>query len=259
MIHTLCVSIKFILCAIDALFHTICLYTFSWFPGIARQARGIPEKRSWYTRLYKAYFRYWCWSVIRFLGVSLYPCQHYKNPLPKNYILIANHPSVFEDLGMSALFSVRFLAKKEVHHWWVVGRIGAAAGTLYVNRHDRNDRQKASAALEEAVKAGDNVGIYPEGGCKGRRLSLPFYYGAFQCSLNTGIPLLPVFLEYPAQEDFEWANQSLLIKLLQIIRSRHKQVYYHIFDPIDPKNFKTVEAYCQQVQEIYQNWQNRFL
>ena len=58
--------------------------------------------------------------------------------------------------------------------------------------------------MVDAVNAGQNIALYPEGGCKGRRLFHEFKSGAFEVSMRTGVPILPVFLHYEAQDDFEW-------------------------------------------------------
>lgn len=208
---------------------------------------------------YPGFFRYWCKVFIRALRVELYVHQHYLGHLPKQYILIGNHPSVFEDLGMPSLFDAKFLAKIEVKDWWIVGRIGMAAGTLYVNRESELSREEASKELEQALQQGFSVALYPEGGCKGRRVFLPFRYGAFELALKTATPLLPVFLHYEAQDDFEWQNQHLLRKLWMILCAKNHRANYHILEPIDPKGFPSKEALCDYVQTLYLSWQKRIL
>ena len=94
---------------------TLVLYPTSFFVGTGR---------SWYRRL----FRIWCRSWVHALGVELRIHQQNAQPLPERFILIANHPSAFEDIGIPALFDVDSLAKTEVQHWWIVGRISVAAG-----------------------------------------------------------------------------------------------------------------------------------
>lgn len=212
--------------------------------------------KSWYPYL----FRKWCWIFIRALGVSLKFHQKNKNALSKQYIVIANHPSAFEDIGMNALFKARFLAKEEIKSWWIFGRISIAAGTFYVKRDSKESRKLASEKLVNILSQGDNVGLYPEGGCKGRRIHLPFQYGAFDAAIKTGIPILPVFLHYEAQEAFEWqANESLLQTLWKIYKCPNKTVNYYIFDTIDPKDFKDKETFCTYVQNLYLQWQNKYL
>ena len=75
-------------------------------------------------------FHAWCRSFVRALDVELRLHQMNLRPLPKRFILIANHPAAFEDIGIPALFDVVSLAKLQVQDWFVVGRISKAAGTL---------------------------------------------------------------------------------------------------------------------------------
>jgi len=210
-------------------------------------------------RLYRVCFAPWCRSFIRALDVSLELHQHYVGPLPKQYVLIANHPSAFEDIGIPALFPVRSLAKAELAHWWVVGRIAVAAGTLFVKRDSSESRKAATGALIDAVRQGDNLALYPEGGCKGRRIAGRFFNGAFIASFETGVPILPVFLYYPAQAAFEWDNQHLLTKLWEIAISPNRRAEYHVFDPIHPAHFESPEAMKDHAYRLYQAWQRRFL
>ncbi|HEY9052492.1 MAG TPA: lysophospholipid acyltransferase family protein [Gammaproteobacteria bacterium] len=187
---------------------------------------------------------------------------HQKNlyPLPKQYILIANHPSAFEDIGVPALFNVHSLAKIEVKDWWIVGRISVAAGTLYVERESKESRQQAAQTLIEELGKGKNIALYPEGGCKGRRIFESFRYGAFDTSIQTGIPILPVFLHYEAQDDFEWRSpQNLIDKLLHFLTTKNNRANYYVFDAIDPSRFKTKEEFTEYTWNLYKEWQKKYL
>lgn len=218
----------------------------------------IPSR--WTESWYSPFFRYWCWVFIRALGVQLKIHQHYQTTLPPQFIVIANHPSAFEDLGMPALFKARFLAKQELRDWWILGRISFFARTLYVQRNSRLSRKTASETIIRALRRGHNIGLYPEGGCKGRRLSLPFQYGIFEAALQIGVPIIPVFIHYETESDFEWApHESLIQTLLKIMRSKNKSANYHVFDPIDPKKFKTKEELCTYTQNLYLQWQSHYL
>lgn len=205
-------------------------------------------------------FRFWCRLFVQALGVELRLHQKNTRPLPEHYILIANHPSAFEDVGIPSLFPVYSLAKEEVKQWWWAGRINIAAGTLFVNREDPESRQAATGQLEARVRQGHNVALYPEGGCKGRRIYSSFRYGAFKVSLATGVPILPVFLHYEAQDDFEWRKpQTLLHKLWHFMTTRNPRANYYVFDAIDPQSFTSTEEYNRHVYNLYLQWQARYL
>ncbi len=247
MLLSILALLRFIIGLVDLIFMTALLYGLSFLP---KKYIG-----KWYRRL----FRYWCWVFIRALQVELYCHQKNHAALPEHYILIGNHPSAFEDIGMSALFDVHYLAKIEVKDWWIVGRISVAAGTFYVERDSKDSRNEASNALKDALSKGVNVGLYPEGGCKGRRIFIPFRYGGFELALQTNTPIVPVFLHYEAQENFEWQNQHLLHKLWMILTSQNKRANYYVYDAINPADFASKEALTEHVQHLYLEWQKRYL
>jgi lyso-ornithine lipid O-acyltransferase len=223
-------------CWLELAVMTILLYVLSFLPQ--------PLLRPWYARA----FRFWCWLFVKALGVELRLHQKNTQPLPSHYILIANHPSAFEDVGIPSLFPVHSLAKEELKDWWWAGRINIAAGTLFVKREDPVSRKAATEKL------------YPEGGCRGRRIFSAFRYGAFKVSMQTGVPILPVFLHYEAQDDFEWRNpQTLPQKLWHFITTRNNRVNYYVYDVIDPRQFASTEEYNQHVYNLYLKWQARYL
>ncbi|MDX1496619.1 MAG: lysophospholipid acyltransferase family protein [Salinisphaeraceae bacterium] len=204
-------------------------------------------------------FRLWCRLFVRSLGVELSLHQKNIKPLPDHYILIANHPSIFEDIGIPALFDVVCLAKREVGDWWVFGRIARAAGTVFVRREDTESRKKAIDRMAAVVASGKNFALYPEGGCTGRRINPRFYYGAFDLSMRTGVPIVPVFLHYEAQESFEWGNQTGPEKVKDIFRAPNRQANYYVFDAINPEDFADKQAYMDHAHELYLQWQARYL
>lgn len=217
----------------------------------------LPERltRRWFPRL----FGYWCRWFVRALDVTLHRHEHYRGALPSSYLLIANHPSAFEDVGIPALFPVYSVAKEGVRDWWFAGRIAVRAGTLFVCREDPASRSDVMDQLESRLRLGECIAIYPEGGCFGRRVMPEFKYGAFVAAHRTGVPLLPVFLHYEAQEAFEWQGQSLPRKILEIATARNRHAHAHVFDPIDPRDYESVEALREAVIERYLAWQRLYL
>ena len=227
---------------------TLILYPLSFLP---HKEHG----RKWYTTL----FHIWCKAWVDALGVDLKLHQKHIKPVPEQYILVANHPSAFEDVGIPSLFPVHSLAKIEVKEWWIAGRISTAAGTLYVHRESKESRNNASGAIKSALASGLNVALYPEGGIKGKRLHDHFRYGVFQISLETGIPILPVFLHNEAQDTFYWGKQTLPEKIYHYMSSTNNRVNYYLYDAFDPKDFANKEHYCNHVYQQFLHWQRKYL
>lgn len=232
---------------VELILFTLILYAFSFLPDAWRG--------NWYRRL----FRLWSSTWVHALGVDLRLHQKNLRPLPPRYILIANHPSAFEDIGIPALFDVDSLAKHEVRDWWLVGRISAAAGTLFVERDSRDSRAAAAKAIARRLEAGRNVALYPEGGIKGPRLQPSFRHGAFTISLQTGIPIVPVYLHYEALHDFHWGPHTLLGNIRNIMLTRNNRANYYVFDAIEPRLFHDTISYSNHVHSLYEQWQTRYL
>ncbi len=239
MIKTMARAIWMLLGWLELVLLTLPLYLLSFLPPA--------PPGSWYTHLFQS----WCRAFVHALGVDLRLHQKNRKPLPERYLLIANHPSAFEDIGIPALFDVDCLAKAEVRSWWIVGRISAAAGTLFVQRESRESRQEVTRQIIGRLESGRSVALYPEGGIKGKRLHDQFRYGVFDISLRTGIPILPVFIHYEAQDDFHWSDQLLLEKMLDFMRTRNSRANYYLYDAIHPEEFESKESYIEAVHRLY--------
>ena len=210
----------------------------------------------WYFRVY----RVWCRAFVRALDVDLKLHQKNLHQIPKHYILIANHPSALEDIGIPALFEVYSLAKIEVKDWWIAGRISTAAGNLYVRRESRESRSQAAEEILSEVNSGKNIALYPEGGCKGRRIFESFRYGAFDVFMKTGVPILAVFLHYEAQDDFEWRYpHTLLDKIYHFLNTENSTANYYVFDAIDPAQFASKEEFTEYTWQLYKDWQKKYM
>lgn len=205
-------------------------------------------------------FHAWCRAFVRALDVDLRVHQKHQAPLPQRYILVANHPSAFEDIGIPAVFNVVSLAKRQVQDWFIVGRISKASGTLYVDRDDPESRREAIALMVDAVNQGHNICLYPEGGCKGRRLFTEFKSGAFEVAQKTGLPILPVFLHYEAQDDFEWQPPyTLPDKLRHMFMSTNNRANFYVLDPVRPQDFADKYAMKAHVYAVFAEYNRRYL
>jgi len=210
-------------------------------------------------RFYRRWFRYWCKVFVIALDIDLRLHQHFTRPLPETYILIGNHPSIFEDIGIPTLFDTYPVAKEEVKTWPIGGRIAQAAGTLFVQRESEESRKAVSDEIAQALSSGKNIAIFPEGGCKGKRIH-EFRWGTFEISLSTGIPIVPVFLHYEAQDEFEWRDdQTAPQKIWQLLNLTNNHANYHVFDAIYPDDFKDKASYCEHTHQMYLDWQKKYL
>lgn len=237
-----------LICWLELSILTVVIFVVSWLPR--KLVQSFFHKLS----------RIWCGLFLKALRVKL--SLHEKNikAIPKQFILIANHPSALEDFAIPALYDVYPLAKQGVRDWFLLGRISYVAGAIFVKRDNPDSRHAAVDKMVEALEQGKNIALFPEGGCKGRRIFERFHYGAFDISLRTGIPILPLFLHYEAQDRFEWRQPYNVIQMFwRIFTSPNHQVNYYQYDVLQPEMFKDKSTYAEYAHGLYLEWQKKYL
>ena len=231
--------LRYLIFVLDFLLVTLVFFFLSFLPHVLT--------KTFFPDLYQI----WSLRFFRIFSIREHIHEKYSKPLPKHYILISNHPSGIELLWLPSRFSTIPLAKDEIKKWLVVGRITKASGAIFVKRRDRASRHAASEALLQAANEGKNIMIFPEGGCYGKRVQ-PFFKGAFQLSIATGLPIIPVFLHYEEENSYYWGDYGLIkfmIRALFIPKNRNAHLY--IFDPFLPGDFKNEADMHQKVYEFF--------
>ena len=121
--------------------------------------------------------------------------QYMDTPGAKVYA--SNHASYFDVLpvmmGMGVTY--RFVAKGEVNQMPFIGTFLNQMGHLSFNRHDAGARLKQVDEIEECLRRGDSVFVFPEGTFTPEDGVRPFQLGAFRGAVATGAPVIPVSLK----------------------------------------------------------------
>ena len=120
--------------------------------------------------------------------------EHADIPGPRIYA--SNHTSYFDVLPLMAALGVpyRFIAKSEVHAMPFIGTFLRRMGHLSFNRSDADSRRQAASELEDFIRRGESVFVFPEGTFVPEEGVRPFQLGAFKVAADTGAPIIPVSL-----------------------------------------------------------------
>ena len=108
----------------------------------------------------------------------------------------ANHTSYFDVLPLMLGLGVpyRFVAKMEVHGMPFIGTFLRQMGHLSFNRTDANSRLRQAEEMEEILRRGESVFVFPEGTFVAEDGVRPFQLGAFKAAVAAGVPIIPVSL-----------------------------------------------------------------
>lgn len=115
---------------------------------------------------------------------------------PGAKMFAANHTSYFDVLPLMMGLGVpyRFVAKMEVHRMPFVGTFLRQMGHLSFDRTDANARLRQAEEMEEILRAGESVFVFPEGTFTKENGIRPFQLGAFKAAVAAGVPIIPVSL-----------------------------------------------------------------
>lgn len=111
-------------------------------------------------------------------------------------LLVANHISWLDIVGLLALEPVGFLAKREVADWPVFGSIATRTGTIFLDREALGALPGGVARLASLLRSGRSVVVFPEGTTWCSAPGGQFRRAAFQAALDAGAPIRPLTISY---------------------------------------------------------------
>jgi 1-acyl-sn-glycerol-3-phosphate acyltransferase len=153
-------------------------------------------------------------------------------------MVVGNHISWIDIFAVDACAPSRFVAKSEVRGWPVIGWLAERAGTLFVDRSRRHDTLRTNQEIDDAIRGGDCIAVYPEGTTTDGTVVRPFHASLLQPAVDTGATLYPVALRYltpdgePATAPVWVGDMSFAQSVLRILRERELVVELNFLEPI---------------------------
>jgi len=115
---------------------------------------------------------------------------------PGAKIYASNHTSYFDVVALMLGLGVsyRFVAKMEVTGMPFIGTFMRQMGHLSFDRSDAESRLHQAAEMEDVLRKGESVFVFPEGTFTRDPGVRQFQLGAFKAAVETGAPIIPVSL-----------------------------------------------------------------
>jgi len=114
----------------------------------------------------------------------------------QNYVFVSNHTSFLDVVLFLAIMkrTYRFVSKIEVASWPFIGTFIRRREDFAFRREDPEERLKQASALEDVLRKGESLVIFPEGTFVAHDGLRSFQLGAFKAAVNTGVPVCPIAL-----------------------------------------------------------------
>jgi len=166
----------------------------------------------------------WSRAVVALLGIRV--AVDGTPPSPP-FLLVANHLSYLDVIVLaSRLRRPAFVAKADVARWPVVGLLARSMGTLFVDRERKRDLARSAGALEERLRRGEGMVLFPEGTSTDGAGVAPFRSSLLDPAARGRLPVSYAALSY-ATPDGEppahlavcwWGDMTFGDHLLRLLR-----------------------------------------
>lgn len=141
-------------------------------------------------------------------------------------LVVNNHISWLDIVGVNAVRPMRALAKKEVAAWPVLGVLVRRAGSVLLHRERLSTLPATVEELAGVLRDGSLVSVTPEGTTWCGRASGRFRPALFQAAIDGGVPVRPVAVRYRNADGRETTDpafigpESLVASVRRVLRLR---------------------------------------
>ncbi|MFD1261213.1 lysophospholipid acyltransferase family protein [Entomomonas asaccharolytica] len=105
--------------------------------------------------------RAWSSKLMKILGIRLVV----EGSLPQklhNTLIVANHISWLDILVIFTVLKPRFVAKKEISHWPIIGRLTKLGDTVFIERENKRHIMQVNQQLAKELTNGNCIAVFPE-------------------------------------------------------------------------------------------------
>jgi 1-acyl-sn-glycerol-3-phosphate acyltransferase len=119
-----------------------------------------------------------CISLVRGLRMT----TEVRGTIPEGMpsLIVSNHIGTLDPWILASNFDVAFVAKSEMGTWPVIGFVCKAVGIIFAHRRNVMKTADTVTEIQERMRSGVSVLIFPEGTTSNGRQLLPFKTGGFE-------------------------------------------------------------------------------
>lgn len=165
-------------------------------------------------------------------------------------LVVANHVSYLDPLAILPVCPALPVAKGEVVGWPIVGPIGGALGTVFVQRDAPMARARALRRIHDLLAGGVSILNFAEGTTTKGTGVAPFWRGGFGIAKRLGIPVVPVALRYRDPE-MAWCDGATFFPhYLRTAGQRAIDVAVVFGSPMHPRTGEAPEAMAARTRGV---------
>ena len=157
--------------------------------------------------------------------------------VPTGGLIVSNHISYLDILGLSVVTGCAFVSKKEVADWPVFGPYAQMGATIFLDRERRGAVADVAQLMKGHLDAEVPVVLFPEGTSTDASAVLPFRTSLFEPVVQLGCPVVPCGLRYSISdgsvrdEVAYWGDMDLVNHMPNLLTKVGVQLDIHFGEP----------------------------
>ncbi|HKO92975.1 MAG TPA: lysophospholipid acyltransferase family protein [Polyangiaceae bacterium] len=214
------------------------------FPRAVPHFAGVRGARDSEAREQAEALRELCRELCQLHGIEVEQCGQ----LPERpVVIVANHLGYIDPLVLCSLLPCSPIAKSEIADWPLIGALLRRRNVSFVRRGSAHSGARVLKRCLGGLRAGVSVLNFPEG-TTSRGGLLPFQMGAFWLARRSGLPILPVAMDFESPA-MCWVGDDAFLphysKLLWgKLRGQSCKVRVAVGDLLDPARFRSELDLC---------------
>jgi 1-acyl-sn-glycerol-3-phosphate acyltransferase len=182
--------------------------------------------------------RRWSGKMLDVFAIELRISGSVPQPDAHNTLLVCNHISWLDVIVLASCCTTRYIAKKEIRRWPLIGWMTELGGTLFIDRGNRRDASRMNRHMAHALQGGDCLTVFPEGTTTDGHHLLPFKSSLFESAIMATSTVQPVAIRYLDQQGGITSapsyagNTTLWQSLCGLLRLRKIIVELHFCKPL---------------------------
>lgn len=201
--------------------------------------------------------RIWAGVAVSLLGLKVSAAGV---PVGGAGALVANHAGWIDIVVLQRVSQAVFVSKSEVADWPVIGVIGRAIGTLFIERRPV-EAKRQNVVLKERLRRGDLICLFPEGTSTDGRRVIAFnssLFGVFmEPDLRSWVRIQPVSLRYRPRKDLPptlyawWGEMAFGAHLGHVLAASSGGTVDVVFhEPLRPRCFADRKALAARAGSV---------
>ena len=108
--------------------------------------------------------RYWSNILLFLVGLQVDRTKIESELPPSPFVVVANHISWLDIFVLLSIFPVSFIAKVEIRKWFVLGKLVALAGTIFIDRNNKKSLKDVAEKMSKgSIGERSSYAFFPEG------------------------------------------------------------------------------------------------